>query len=73
LETDGELGAAELISLLADPNAARELTYRLYSVCERKGWALEGQAYNALAISWLEILERAEAQSGPPAQQSLEV
>jgi putative DNA methylase len=73
LDTDGELGAAELISLIADPNAARELTYRLYSICERKGWAAEGQAYNALAISWLEILERAEERPGFGMQQALEV
>lgn len=29
-----------------------ELAYRLYAICERKGWSEEGLAYNALADSW---------------------
>ncbi|MEB3219820.1 MAG: hypothetical protein VKN72_26775 [Nostocales cyanobacterium 94392] len=35
--------------------AARELAYRLYNICDRKGWASEGVAYNSLVISWSEI------------------
>ncbi len=34
---------------------ARDLAYRLYTVCERKGWSLEAQAYNSLVVSWSEI------------------
>jgi putative DNA methylase len=39
---------------------ARELAYRLYTVCERKGWAEEAQAYNGLVVSWPDIRKQAE-------------
>jgi putative DNA methylase len=32
--------------------SARGLAYRLYSICERKGWAEVARDYNALVISW---------------------
>jgi putative DNA methylase len=38
---------------------ARQLAYRLYSICERKGWAELGFWYNALVSSWLHIVVRA--------------
>ena len=28
------------------------LAYRLYAICERKGWAEHARDYNALVISW---------------------
>lgn len=31
---------------------ARDLAYRLYSVCERKGWAQDAPAYNMLVVAW---------------------
>jgi hypothetical protein len=31
--------------------------YRLYTICERKGWAEDAGIYNALVISWHAILE----------------
>jgi putative DNA methylase len=34
---------------------ARELCYRLYTICERKKRANEAMAYNALVQSWREI------------------
>ena len=34
---------------------ARDLAYRLYTVCERKGWAQEALAYNSLVTSWSEV------------------
>jgi len=45
---------------------ARDLAYRLYTVCERKGWSLEAQAYNSLVVSWSEIsrLANREASDG---------
>ena len=39
---------------LAD--TAKELAYRLYNLCERKGWAKEAQAYNQLVVSWQHIV-----------------
>ena len=56
LETGGEGAAARLCKMLgsgAEP--ARDLAYRLYSICERKGWASEALAYNGLVIAWPEI------------------
>lgn len=44
---------------LAEP--ARQLAYRLYGICERKGWSAEGQMYNALVASWSAAAEAAEA------------
>ena len=39
---------------------ARELAYRLYTICERKGWADEAQAYNGLVVNWPDIRKLAE-------------
>jgi putative DNA methylase len=56
LDTQGEIGAANLLSRLGSRGElARDLAYRLYSLCDRKGWASEGVAYNSLVISWSEI------------------
>src|SRR3972149_2072513 len=43
---------------------ARDLAYRLYSICERKGWAQEALAYNMLAAAWPRLSELA-ARSEP--------
>lgn len=39
---------------------ARELAYRLYTICERKKRAAEALAYNALVQSWPETVRLAE-------------
>ena len=39
---------------------ARDLAYRLYNICERKGWAQEALAYNGLVIAWPEISKLAQ-------------
>ena len=62
LETGGEQSTAELTSKLGGmAETARELCYRLYTVCERKKRAPEALSYNGLVQSWPEIkrLERA--------------
>ena len=54
LNVYGEEGAARLLAKMP-PNLAaeaRQLAYRLYSICERKGWAEQARDYNALVISW---------------------
>ncbi len=33
----------------------RNLAYRLYTLCERKGWAEDARAYNELITSWAGI------------------
>lgn len=56
LEGTGESAAAELVSKLgAKAEIARELAYRLYTLCERKKRAAEALAYNGLVQSWPEI------------------
>jgi putative DNA methylase len=57
----GESGAAELIQQLgAKAEVARDLSYRLYTVCERRKWAQEAIAYNALVLSWSDVQRLAE-------------
>ncbi len=71
LETDGELGAAKLLRKLgsaAEP--ARDLAYRLYSLCERKKWASEALAYNGLVTAWPEISKLARAERPTETQQT---
>ncbi|MBN2002051.1 MAG: DUF1156 domain-containing protein [Anaerolineae bacterium] len=62
LSTHGEQGAALLLARMPAELAAdaRQLAYRLYSICERKGWADHARDYNALVVSWGASQERAE-------------
>ena len=56
LEAGGESAAAELVTKLGgEAEIARELAYRLYTVCERKKRAQEALSYNGLVQSWPEI------------------
>ncbi|MEO0248549.1 MAG: DUF1156 domain-containing protein [candidate division WOR-3 bacterium] len=58
LEGQGEEAAAELQSRLGGyAESARDLAYRLYSICERKGWAQEAISYNALVAVWPRLKE----------------
>lgn len=64
LQSGGESGAAELLAKLqAIPggraDAARELAYLLFTVCERKGWNKEALGYNSLVIAWPSLMEAA--------------
>ena len=71
LDQGGEVKAARLVNLLGRGQSedARGLAYRLYAICERKGWAQEAVAYNALVTSWSYIQSAAtspEAASPQP-------
>jgi putative DNA methylase len=56
LEAGGESAAAAFLPELgARAEVARELAYRLYTLCERKKRAAEALAYNGLVQSWPEI------------------
>ena len=60
LESGGEGAAAELARRLGNKaEPARELCYRLYTLCERKKRAAEALSYNALVQSWPEIMRLA--------------
>lgn len=76
LNSHGETGSAMLMTKMPHDMAAeaRNLAYRLYSICERKGWADHARDYNALVISWAGIGEetarlREAAESGQATQQ----
>ena len=60
------------VQVLLATDAAGELCYRLYTLCERKKRAAEAPAYNRLFQSWPEIRRLAsEANQAGPAQISL--
>ena len=65
LNQGGEVEAGRLVNRLGGDASedARALAYRLYAICEKKGWAQEGVAYNTLASSWSHIQAQAKAAS----------
>jgi putative DNA methylase len=74
LETKGEAEAAILLNRLGGlGETARELAYRLFSICERKKWADEALAYNGLVIAWPELSKLAHLHRTrqPESQQEL--
>ncbi len=72
---EGEAAAAALVRQLgANAEAARDLAYRLYLICERKKWAQEARAYNALVVAWPKIQQLAASEpTAGPSQTSLGV
>jgi putative DNA methylase len=61
LERDGETEAAKLMSKFGSKaETARELCYRLYTICERKKRNTEALSYNGLVQSWPEISRLAQ-------------
>jgi len=61
MEKDGVVGAAKIVSdmLTYEPEQAKALAYRLYTIAERKGWAQEAFAYNSLVIAWPDVQAKA--------------
>lgn len=74
LEDGGEDAAAELLRRVGGlGETARELAYRLFTICERKGWAQEALGYNALVVAWPAIARLVAGTPEAEAQQALEV
>jgi len=70
LGSGGESAAATLVAKLgAKAETARELAYRLYTICERKKRAAEALAYNGLVQSFPEIVRLAREGGKPKAEQ----
>lgn len=74
----GEQEAARVLAKVravspAKADAARELAYRLYTLCERKKRTQESLAYNSLVVAWPDMLLLAQAtpQPTPGAQADL--
>lgn len=72
-EKAGDETTADLLRKIgANSELARDLSYRLFNVCEKKKWSQEAQAYNALVLGWPEIARLArENRRGEPQQESL--
>ncbi len=53
LDQKGEADTANLKAKIGGmAEIARDLAYRLYTLCERKGWAEEAGYYNSLVVAW---------------------
>jgi putative DNA methylase len=64
LNQDGESAAGALLARMpARAEPIRALAYRLYTLCERKGWADDARAYNELVTAWGGI-EQAAGEAG---------
>lgn len=64
LNQQGESAAGALLARMpARAEPMRALAYRLYTLCERKGWAEEARAYNELVTAWSSI-EQAAGDAG---------
>ncbi len=65
LETGGEAAAARIIRRVSSlAETAKDLAYRLYTICDRKGWPQEALAYNMLVKSWPELQKLAASTAG---------
>jgi putative DNA methylase len=68
LEAGGENAAADLVAKLGTKaEVARELCYRLYTLCERRKRTQEALSYNGLVQSWPEITRLAREGGKPKA------
>lgn len=69
--TGGIEACAKIVYDVLGSNAesAKDLAYRLYTIAERKGWAEEGYAYNALVVAWPDIQSRAAAMKAETPEQ----
>ncbi|HFI7863561.1 TPA: DUF1156 domain-containing protein [Escherichia coli] len=73
LNNNGASAAGTMLGRIPNKNdAIRSLAYRLYTLCERKGWASDARAYNELVTSW-DSMQSAMTDTGKSGdQQSLD-
>jgi putative DNA methylase len=65
-QTEGDAGASKVLAAVASKaETSRQLAYRLYTLCERKGWAEEARAYNEVVTGWSSIETAAAKIPGP--------
>ena len=63
---DGDSGAARVLAgVSGKAEAARQLAYRLYTLCERRGMAEDARAYNEVVTGWSGIESAAAKIPGP--------
>jgi putative DNA methylase len=59
-ERKGDATTAALLRKLGTKaDVARDLAYKLFTVCENRKWSREAQAYNALVMGWPELVRLA--------------
>jgi putative DNA methylase len=64
LKNESESAAGSLLARMPErAERIRSLAYRLYTLCERKGWAEDARGYNELITSWQGI-EAASHETG---------
>ncbi len=80
-KTLDERGGEEAARVMAgvaqkvDLDAAKELAYLLYSICDKKGWAQTALFFNGLGTSWSDLSAASRAggaRTPPPAQGALD-
>jgi putative DNA methylase len=66
-----EVGAAHILRQATEhTDMIQTLTYRLFTLCERKKMATEAMPYNSLATSWPEITRLAYRENEEPPEQA---
>jgi len=71
LQEQGDTGEAAILDHVgAYGEVARDLAYRLYTMCERKKWADEALAYNSLVVEWFDINDAVEQLRRTTAEQA---
>ncbi len=74
LNQEGEVAAGALLAPMPTRGEAiRALAYRLYTLCERQGWAEDARAYNELITAWSGIEQAASEAGRHGAQTQLEL
>ena len=72
LRQQGETDAGKLLAeVKAKSEGIRQLAYRLYTLCERRGWAEDARSYNELITSWTGIESAAGEVPTKPTQINL--
>jgi putative DNA methylase len=60
-EKQGDAATAELLRKLGTKaDVARDLAYKLFTVCEKNKWSAEAQGYNALVLGWPDLVRLAQ-------------
>ena len=71
-DEQGEQSTASLLAGLGSTaDKAKNLAYRLYTICERKNWAEDAQVYNDLVLAWPELEKLAGGSDGQVSQAGL--
>jgi putative DNA methylase len=74
LNQEGEAAAGQLLAGMPTLiESVRSLAYRLYTLCERKGWAEDARAYNELINAWQGIEQNSYTVGHVGAQTELEI